>query len=368
MNNSKLTVFLGCLLLLLSACRDEVETTTSEPVRGVKTYLVTESPGITRRFFSSVLQPTSSTVLAFEIPGRLEQISLRIGQKVAKGDVLATLEQTSQITQLNNAIASVAQVRANLKDAESTLLRQTQLLGDGVVTPVSVETARANVESLNAQLEQSEAGVDAAKYDLERSKLIAPFNGVIDSINVEEYETVGAGLPIASLYSPETMEASFVVSSEVVKHLSLGTLVEVQLANEPKVKLSGVVTELGSRAPTVASFPVVIKLRESTPRLRAGLAVEIVLNLPLVKSQGYEIPIKAVILDERSNLTTFDNRTKIDVFVFDKESSSVVRRETISAGVSGNNLIIVEGLNPGDRVVSAGVSFLHDGQNVSLIK
>jgi RND family efflux transporter MFP subunit len=305
--------------------------------------------------------------LAFEVPGRLAQMSLSVGQPVSEGDILARLDQASFQTQLDNAQAAAAQTQASLTRAQDTLARQTQLLATGAVTRVSVDAARTEVVSLQAQLAQTQAGIDAARQDLARTDLRAPFDGVVSSVEVAEFATVGAGLPVTSLYATDTMEASFTVSFDLSNQLVVGTPVIVTLADMPAVSLDGVVTELGSRAATVSSFPVVVQLLETNPMLKAGMAVEVAITLPLGQTEGYELPLTAAILDGAGETTTVEGQTVFSVFVYDADSSSVVRREVVSGGVRGNNLIIVDGLSAGELVASAGVSFLRDGQQVSLL-
>lgn len=365
--HAALAVWLGIAFVALAGCREEDASDQVAPIRGVKTHLVVETDSTASRFFPSVLQPAAITSLAFEVPGRLEQMSLSVGQRVSEGDVLARLDQASFQTQLNNAQAATAQTQAALTKAQDTLTRQTQLLASGAVTRVSVDAARTDVDSLQAQLAQTQAGVDAARQDLARTDIRAPFDGVVSSVDVAEFATIGAGLPITSLYATDTMEASFTVSFELSNQLVVGTPITVTLADMPAVSLAGVVTELGSRAATVSSFPVVVQLLETNPILKAGMAVEVAITVPLVQTDGYELPLTAAILDGGDDTTTVEGKTAFSVFVYDADSSSVVRRDVISAGVRGNNLIIVDGLTTGDLVASAGVSFLRDGQQVNLI-
>lgn len=360
-------VSLGLIVVALAGCREEIASEQSAPIRGLKTHLVAEIDTTTSRFFPSVLQPAAITSLAFEVPGRLEQVSLMVGQPVSEGDVLARLDQASFQTQLDNAQSAAAQTQTALSEAQDTLSRQTQLLATGAVTRVSVDAARTDVESLQAQLAQAQAGIDAALQDLARTELRAPFEGVISSVDVASFATIGAGLPITSLYSTDTLEASFTVSFDLVDQLVVGTPVTVTPADTPAVSLEGVVTELGSRAATVSSFPVIVQLLDSNPILKAGMAVEVAIALPISHTRGYDLPLTAAILDNGTETATVEGRTALAVFVYDADSSSLVRRYIVSAGVRGNNLIIVGGLSAGDLVASAGVSFLREGQQVNLL-
>lgn len=358
-------MLIGAVVLALVGCREETSEHDAAPVRGLKTHLVTHVDPETTRNFPSVLQPQTITSLAFEVSGRLDDLSLAVGQQVARDEIIASLDERSFQLQLDNARAVVAQTEATLASAAENLARQETLLQSGTVTNVSVDTARTEVETQQATLAQARASESAAVEDLARTDLRAPFDGIINSVDVTAFATVGAGVPIASIYSSEAFEAAFTVSFDVVNRLVVGTPVKVTLADNTSIMLEGIVAELGSRAETVSSFPVVVQLQESHPLLKAGMAVEVSLALPLPEQAGFEIPLTSLILDGEAVSESAEG--ELAVFVYDPDTATVTRRPVIGAGIRGNNVLIVEGLSPGDRIASAGVSFLREGQQVELL-
>lgn len=340
------------------------------PIRGLKTVLISAPENSVTRRFPSVLQPSELTVLTFETPGKLGPLQLTVGQSVAAGDVLARLDDTEMRIQIASAEAAVEQARVTAQNAAETLVRQEELLARGVATKVTVDEARTNATAQAQALIQAERALDSAREALEDTDLTAPFDGTISSVDAQSFATVGAGAPIVTLYREGAFEVTFTVNYDTVNNLVVGTPARLILADDPSRSLDAVVTELGARAETVASFPVVIAAQNVPEDVRAGMAVEVQLDFPLPAAIGYPIPVSAAVIEGRSDPQAGGTRgpTRIGVYVYDATTGTVSKRMVTMAGVRENELLVIDGLTPGDRVASAGVSFLSDGMRVNLIE
>lgn len=350
------------LALLVSGCLAEEETPDAPPIRGLKTHLVAASADSTIRRFPSVLEPTSLNVLSFDIGGKLTEVDLQVGERVTKGQMLAQLDPEALEIQIANSEAGVRSALAANENAIDARARQEELFKRGSTTKVALDNAKTDAATRKAQLEQAEAALASAEDNLEKSTLAAPFDAIINSVDVQSFQTVAAGAAIVSVYSPDTFEVSFSANFETTNQLVVGSPATVRLADRPDLTLRGIVSELGSRADAVSSFPVVVSLTDTDPILKAGMAVEVALELPLPAMQGFSIPLTAIIQEG-----DIADAGRAEVFVFDPESSTVMRREIQIAGVRENALLIVDGLEAGDRVASAGVSFLREGLEVKLL-
>ena len=143
----------------------------------------------------------------------------------------------------------------------------------------------------------------------------------------------------------------------------------VRLADLPSVSLKAVVSELGLRADAVSSFPVVLRLDETDPVLKAGMAVEASIELPLPADQGFTLPLSALLKKGQIGPPADQPREPgvARVYVYDPASQTVAEREIKIAGVRENAVIAIAGLSLGERVASAGVSFLRNGMKVKLL-
>lgn len=356
----------GALLIGCSSESDPAEQT--PPVRGLVTTVVAQVEQSTVRRFPGVIEPSEVNILAFEVGGRLGRISFDVGQRLKEGQLLAELDAEQFETAIVSRRAAVEEAEATLAQAEADLARSQQLLDRGAGTVVQRDNDQTAVLQSRAQLSQATQDLAAAEQDLSDAKLFAPFDGVIDSIEVDSFATVSAGQTILSMYEESAYEVSFTVSFDVVERLVVGTPATVRLADDPSIVLPAVVSELGERAGQVSSFPVVVRLQEGAPFVKAGMAVEVAFEFALPVAQGHLIPVSAAIADTDFPENAQQN-TPIDfeVYVFDAASSTVKRRQVTMAGIRGNEFLIIDGLEVGERVAIKGVTFLREGMEVRLL-
>ncbi len=358
---------LAVLVLAVAGCRED-EVTQDTVIRGLKTHLIEDVERNTTRRFPAVLEPAELSVLAFEVGGKLDEITLDVGQRLKAGDVVARLDPTSLELQVENAQAGLQQAQSAAKNATDTLIRTEELFERGSTTKVAVDDARTNAETSAATVVQAEKALETAQENLMKSELTAPFDAVVNSVDAQSFATVSAGTAIATIYAPEDFEVSFSVNFDTVNMLVVGTPARVRLADRPDVELAAVVSEIGSRADAVSSFPIVLKLSEASDLLKGGMAVEAAIDFPLPAQSGYTIPLSAAIKDGLNGDPGKPGETStMGVYVYDPDTSTVKRKQVTVGGIRENSLVIVDGLAAGDRVASAGVSFLKEGQQVNLL-
>lgn len=364
-------VALLCLVgLVVSGCgEDDSRTGQIEPiVRGVKTCLVEDIEQTTVRHYPSVLQPSSTSTLSFEVSGRLEQFKLDVGQRVKEGDVIATIDPKSLQIQVDNANAALQQAESTARNAEEDYQRKAKLVDQGVVTKSDADQSKTNMETSASQVVQARKQLENAREDLGRAVLTAPFSGIVNSVDVESFANVTAGTPVATIYADDKFESSFSVSFDVANRIAVGKRAIIRLADDPEIALPAHVAELGSRADSVSAFPVVVALDETNDLLKAGMALEITLEFPIPRGVGYTLPL--TVLPMGSGIDVPDDPSqpgRSELYVFDEVSGTVKLRSVLVGGIRNNKLIVVDGVSPGDRVACAGVPFLRDGMKAKLL-
>jgi len=355
-------------LLALTACKEE-EQASEPPVRGLKTHLIAEAQDSTVRRFPAVLEPTSLNTLSFELAGKLDAVGLEVGQRVQAGQTLLSLDVSAFQLQLDNAEAGIVAAQAARDTAADNLERQQNLFERGTITKVARDTAEAEAIASEARLDQAIKARDSAADTLERTAIVSPIDGIINAVDAVSFSTVAPGAPMVSLYAPDAFEISFSVNFETASQLIVGSPATIRLADLPDVSLNAVVSELGARADAVSSFPVVLSLQDTDPVLKAGMAVEASIELPLPAPQGFTIPLSAIRKKGEIRLPEGapQGQGEVSVYVYHAESETVQVREVSIGGVRENAILVVDGLSIGERVASAGVSFLSDGMRVNLL-
>lgn len=362
-------MLITAFILILAGCNSEPEKAETEaPIRGLKTILIQDIEQSVVRRYPSVLQPSSISTVSFEVAGRLQEVNLDVGQRIEKGEVLAEIDTRSLELQVESAEAALEEAQSLAKNAAEDAQRKADLLKKGVTTKAAADKSRTDAETSAARVVQAQRSLETAQENLTKAKLIAPFDGIINSVEVQSFTNITGGAAIATLYASEAFETSFSVSFDIVNRLAVGKKVKVKLADNPDIVLNGHVSELGARADTVSSFPVVVKLDETEPSIKAGMAVEISMDFAVPSGQGFTLPLS--VLPFEGELDPPKNPSDpgtAQVFVYDPDTSTVNRRDVKIAGVRENAIIIVDGLSLGERVASAGVSFLREGQKVKLL-
>lgn len=367
----RLALSLLTATLLLAGCSpsEDDQDVAEATARGLKTVVVQNIERSVLRRFPSVLQPSELSTVGFEMAGRVKTIDLRVGQIVTKGELLAELDSEAAEIQIASAEAAVAQSRVSAENSAANLERQEQLLTSGTVTQATVDNARTEATSTAQALVQAERALDSAKDTAGNTQLFAPFNGIISSVDTQSFATVSAGTPIATLYRANEFEVSFTVNYDTVNRLVVGKSATLRLADAPDRSLQGVVTELGASAETVSSFPVVITIVDAPQDIKSGMAVEVNLEFDLPADAGYTIPISAAVIEgTRTGDVSVGEPAPIQLFVYDPDSQTVKKRAVMIGGVRENSVLVISGLEAGERVASAGVSFLTDGQSVTLLE
>ena len=357
---------LGALAFLVACGEAEVASAPEAP-RTVRAVLAEIAAPTRTRIFPAVLEPPELTPLAFDVGGRLGDLDLQIGQRVQAGDVIATVEAADAELRLAQAESQLQEARIAAENARTEADRQVTLFRRNVAAEAARDAAVTQAEQAEARVAQAARNVELVRETVTDTALRSPIDAVVNSIEVQAFGTVQAGQPVATLYRDEGLQARVLVSYEVVSTLSLGDEVIVRPTDGAPEPLSATIAEIARRAPAVSSFPVIVTLMEAREDLRSGMAVEVVMELPVPSAeQGIPLPLSALALQRPADLRAMPRRA--DVFVVERDGdSTVVTPRTVAIGaVVDDHAFVVDGLEPGTRVVTAGVPFLHEGQAVAL--
>jgi len=359
-------------ILMIGACSDDAADQTEPPVRGLKVFEVSQSASTESRRYPSLIEPANESSLSFEIAGQLGEVNLEEGQKVKAGDLLMRLDSTSLNLELQEARAALSQAEVTYKNANTDFDRKSQLLKNGNVTRASFDESQTNLRTAEAQRTQAARRYEIAEERLNKADLRAPFEGVIANVQGKSFTNVNAGSAVVTLYSQSAYEIGFNVPATVINQLNVGDQADVIITDLPGVTLKGRIQEISSRASQVSAFPVIVTLTESAPGLKAGMAAEAIVKFALPQStEGFLVPLSSFNFEASESLQnphsiTDRNRRKenAEVYLFDESTSTVKARSVSIVGVRDNMLIVSEGLNAGDMIAAAGVSYLYDGQKV----
>lgn len=284
------------------------------------------------------LQAEDSIALTTELSGRVVQLNLEPGQRVAKGDVLLRLDD-------RQAQADLQVIEARLADAKRQYDRARQLSTSNSIAIAQMDELRTAAEVLQAQRV-------AAKVNLENHRISAPFAGIIGLSDISLGAYVTAGTRLATLDSTRRMELNFSVPERYLGQLKVGLAVQGESPAYPGQAFGGELVALDSRVSELnRSLAVRALIDNADGRLRPGQFMSA--SLTLQQRQSLVIPEQAVIVRG-------DNS-----YVFVAEDG-IARRLTVSLGARlPGQVEVTEGLEDGAEVVVTGQDRLSSGERVS---
>lgn len=281
------------------------------------------------------LYAVQQSKVAFQIGGKIQTISVDIGDKVEKGSVLAELDNREILANLNQA-------DAKYKLAEQLLERFKDLKAQGHISIQELDKAESDFAVAKSQQ-------DFYQVKLEQTKILAPFNGLIQSRYLDEGTVINPGLPILEILDSEKVEAHIAMPLNLVNKVSLKQTYAFNLNGKPVLgtlkRLSPM--SLGGSNNRLAIF-------EFNTFFVPGAVINLELEI-YESARGTWIPIKALSQSDGGlwSVYTVDRSNKIN-----KELVEVIYYEGTNAFVSGT-------LKNGDQVIKGGATKVIEGQLIN---
>ena len=348
------------LMSSLLAC-GEKEAPPEEQLRPVRFVTAAAGDGTRSRSFSGVSKSKSESRTSFKVAGTVTSVPVQIGQRLSAGDVIAELDRATYELQAQQAQAALVEAQANNRRAAANYERTKGLYANDNASLNDLESSRAEAESAEAMVEAAEKSLQIARLNVSYTRLTADTDCSIASLDVEVNENVAAGQQVAVVSCGDEFEVTMDLPESLIANVELGTAATIKFGALPSVEFSGEVSELAvASAAGTAGFPVVIRVLDASSALRSGLAADVTFHFDANDMAGtFVLPVSAVV-----------NGTD-GTYVFIAEPSAdgeaTVRRRAVDLGeLTQQGIEVVDGVDDGDRVITAGISVIRDGQRVLL--
>ena len=334
--------------------------------------------------------------LSANVMGQIVNLAVREGDTVKKGTFLLQIDQKQLAASADSAAASLQALfsdrdaaRANLGAAERDYQRAQMNYNQKIIPLADFERARtvldaaqANVSSAERRIDQARANVAAARDTLSKTTMVAPMDGIVTALPVEEGEVAvigtmnNAGTKLLTIADMSVVEAVMEVDETDIPSVKVGQHANVTIDAYPNKKFSGVVTEVGS-SPIVrngglggstteaVNFEVKIQVENPPPDVRPGFSAsaDIVTG---TRSKVVAIPIQALIVREKPGSGAGKPQDEEGVFLHQNEEAKFV---PVKTGLSGESSIeIVSGLRTGQQIITGPFKALRDINDGSKVK
>lgn len=291
---------------------------------------------------------TKQNVLIYpEMPGNLEKVLVKEGQKVAKGQILAKIDDGGMAQQ-------VAQLEATTALAKTTYERQKRLWGQKIGSEIQFLQTKTNYEAQKNTLAQ-------LKKQLDKSTIRAPFSGIIDEVIKNQGNVVspGPGSAIFRIVNLSNMYIEADVPETYITNITKGKDVEIQFpvlskTIETKVRQTGNFINPSNR-----TFKVEIGVPNQDRSIKPNLTAKLKIN-------DYTSP-KAILIPQSIISENAEGKQYVYVVKNIKNNIGTAMQTVVKTGKTQGDIIeILEGISVGDQLIEAGARTVKDGQEVKI--
>ncbi|HFT4305833.1 TPA: efflux RND transporter periplasmic adaptor subunit [Klebsiella quasipneumoniae] len=342
---------LSVVIFLLPGCGDNHGNKTV-PVRTVRYVVVGSAQTLPALERTGEIHAHDETILSFRAGGRIVTRSVDIGDRVNAGQLLATLENTTSQNQLDGAQADYEGAKASAQVAALNVSRMQKLMPTGAIARTQLDNARADWLVARARLKNSESALRNARENLGWTRLIAPQSGMITEVSASAGQVVTGGPSVLTLATGEARDVVFDIAKPDAIPPQEQAGLRVSLLSDPSVQASAALRDISPQAdPQTRTWRVRATLQN--PPLAMALGASVTVTLPATGPHGYALPASA--------LSRVGDKPA--VYVINPQSQAQLR-VVVPAYYTATSVIISGGLEPGDRVITAGVSKLRSGEPV----
>jgi macrolide-specific efflux system membrane fusion protein len=328
---------------------------------------------------SGTLQAFKQVSVGAQVSGQIKSLKVALGDNVKQGQLLAEIDSVTQQNNVRTSEAALATSQANLRAKQASLAqlelafkRQQELRRADAGSQADLEaaestwrTALADVEALKAQVQQSSISAETAKVNLGYTRIVAPMDGQVVALIVQEGQTVNANQStptILKLAKVDTMTIKAQISEADVTRVKPGQRVYFTILGEPDQRQSAtlrsvepapdsIATDSSSSASSSSSSSsssataIYYNGLFDAPNPDGKLRISMTAQVYIVRAEARDaITIPAAALGARSNDGSYTVR------VVDAEGNATPRK--VKVGINNNvNAQITEGLAEGDKVV-----------------
>lgn len=349
------------LIFLVAACSSKKEEQ-REVIKPVLYEKVLPGGGAKTRVFTGTAKSGTETRLSFKVNGNIRGLNVKVGEEVRPNTLIATLDDADFKLEYERSDASVKNADAQEKNAKSNFERTRSLYENGNASLSEYESAKAQFQSAKANESSAKKARKLAKAQLSYCRLYSPVTGKIATVDAEVNENVQAGQQIVVINSDGDLEVNLGVPESFISQISVQDRVDVEFSALAGKTFAAVVSEVSFAINRQTStYPVVIKLEGDAKEIRPGMAANVTFRFASQnETDMLIIPAKAVGEDQEGN------------FVFALEAQDdfyLAKRKSIRVGeLTSDGFEIVEGLEEGELIATAGLQTLLDGMKVKLFE
>jgi RND family efflux transporter MFP subunit len=279
-----------------------------------------------------------------QFSGILNTVNVIAGQKVSKGQLLGTIDDGGLSQQLS-------QMETQMALAKTTFERQKRLWDQKIGSEIQYLQAQTNMIS-------QQKAVSQMKAQLAKTRIIAPFSGVIDELITEKGQVVGPGQGLMRIVNLNNMFVSTAVPESYIGKLKVGTVVNVYLASLGKTYAGKIRQVANNINPNNRSFGIEVSVPNAENLLRPNQVAKLKI-IDYTNANAVVVPSNVIQVDGNGDQFVFE-ATSI------KDKTAIAKKVIVKVGKTSENFTeILGGLEPKTVVVSDGVNTVSEGMKLN---
>jgi len=317
------------------------------PVRPAKVMELTENQGSFTRRYPGQVKASRTVDMTFEVMGQVVELAVAEGSQVEQGDLLARLDPQDYQNRRDA-------IRAQYDTAKSNMERAKILFEKNMISQVEME-------SKQAEYDVRLADYNIAQKALNDTYMYAPFSGIIANRSVELYEQVQARQPIMTLEDLREIDIDINIPENTVRIFDQYKInVYARFDRGPEDSYPLKVKEF-STTPDVQTKTYKATMTMERPNdfpVFPGMSVNVILNAELkdeMEKGNFVVPVSSVFSDESGQSR---------VWIVNTEAMTVHARPVTTDSLTADTVELAGGVQPGEIIVTAGVSQLMEGQKI----
>ena len=291
---------------------------------------------------------TTATVKA-KVAGELIEVTVREGQPVRQGQLLARIDQTEVQARVAARLADMAAARAQLQLAEKNRITQKALLERNFISQNAFDTTQSGYDVAAARLRAAEADLVSARKTLGDSTLYAPFSGIVSERHAQPGERVPLDAKVISIVDLSVLSLEASVPASAISKVRVGQMVEFRVDGFGERRFTGRIDRINpSTAAGSRSISIYAVLDNKDGLLRGGLFAQGELTVERIENV---VTVPATAVREEVGQTF--------VYAID---NGVVRKKPVRIGPadSAGTLQVLSGISAGERIVKTNLGQLRD--------
>lgn len=310
---------------------------------------------------TGTIEPVTSVTVGTQVSGIVAHLYVDYNSVVRKGQVIAELDKTNLISELNTAKANLTSAQSNLNYQQANYKRYQTLYSKGLVSADDFESARLTYQQAQQQVNTSRENVKRAQTNLGYATITSPIDGIVLSKSVEEGQTVAASFSTPELFTIAqdltNMQVIANIDEADIGEVKQGLRVAFTVDAFPEDVFQGSIKQVRQQATTtsnVVTYEVVISAPNGDLKLKPGLTANVTI-FTMERNGVLAVPAKAlrftpnpVFLSEEESIQDCDGQKK----VWTKEGN-VFKAYRVETGTTNGQLTeIVSGVKEGMEVLT----------------